>query len=59
MFSVQFFCDECGGQFIDEMLTVSHSWCPNCDSRCEPDGIQEFELECEDDEVDVAVLEDE
>lgn len=55
VFSVQFFCDECDGQFIDEMLTVSHSWCPNCDSRCEPDGIEQYELELDDEDEEETV----
>lgn len=36
-------CTDVGSEFEDEMLTVSHSWCPNCGRRCEPIGHEEFE----------------
>lgn len=45
VFSVQFFCDECNGQFIDDMITVGPRPCPCCDMDCQPDGIEEYEIE--------------
>lgn len=45
VFRVTYYCEECPNEFTDEMLTVAHSYCPCCDMRCEPDGIEEYEVE--------------
>ena len=37
-FRVTFYCDECPNEFTDDMVTISHSWCPCCDKECQPDG---------------------
>lgn len=29
-------CDACPNEWGDEMLSVSHSWCPCCDGKVEP-----------------------
>jgi hypothetical protein len=31
-----YICDECPNEFSDEMLVISHSWCPCCDAQIEP-----------------------
>lgn len=41
-------CNECtdlGSEWMDEMLTVSHSWCPCCGLKAEPYFVEEFEEE--------------
>lgn len=52
VFRVWFYCDapdcsELGSEWCDEMLTVSHSWCPSCGRRAEPEpnSWEEFEEE--------------
>lgn len=45
-----YLCDECPNEWTDEMLTVSHSWCPCCDKQCEPYDSVAFIEECEDEE---------
>ena len=37
VFRVHFYCEACPNEFTDEMLTVSHSYCPCCDARIEPE----------------------
>lgn len=56
VFSVQFICDGCDNQFIDEMLTVASAYCPCCDAECQPDGVDQYELELADADDDEAEL---
>ena len=45
VFTITYYCDDCCNEFTDEMLTVSHSWCPCCDAKCQPGTIEEHEEE--------------
>ena len=44
VFTITYYCD-CQNEFRDEMLTVSHSYCPTCDRKVEPGTIEEHEEE--------------
>ena len=45
VFTITYYCESCPNEFTDEMLTVSHSYCPCCDAKCEPGTIEESEEE--------------
>ena len=54
-FRNHYLCEECPNEFSDEMCTISHSWCPACDGRCEPYSSESLVEEVEaDDEEEVA-----
>ena len=45
VFTITYYCGECDNEWTDEMLTVSHSWCPCCDCMAQPGTIEEHEEE--------------
>lgn len=43
VFRCWYYCEACDdAEFTDEMLVVSHSWCPHCGAKCEPDTVDEL-----------------
>lgn len=36
MFKNRYVCDACDFDWTDDMLMISHSWCPECEARNEP-----------------------
>ena len=36
IFRNHYICDDCPNEWTDEMLVISHSWCPCCDMKCDP-----------------------
>ena len=49
VFRVYFQCEECPNEFMDEMLTVSSSYCPCCDAEIQPYASEATFEEVEDD----------
>lgn len=47
VFAITYYCDDCPNEFTDQMMTVSHSWCPSCDRKIEPGTIEEHEEDSE------------
>jgi hypothetical protein len=45
VFICHYQCDACPNEWEDELLAVSHSWCPCCDAKVEPYYTEEFEVE--------------
>lgn len=45
VFTITYYCDSCPNEWTDELLTVTHSYCPCCDAKCEPGTIEEHEEE--------------
>jgi hypothetical protein len=43
IFRCWYFCQDCNGEWNDELLTAGPSWCPACDGAAEPYCIEEFE----------------
>lgn len=54
VFQNHYQCDDCPNEWTDEMLTVSHSWCPCCDAQMEPYASDELlaDMLCDDEEVE-------
>lgn len=52
VFRNRYHCERCGEHWEDEMLTVSHSWCPFCESKREPWDYEELivDMLCDADE---------
>lgn len=52
VFTVTYYCDDCGNEFTDQMMAVSHSWCPCCDAKVQPGTIEEHEEDAGDEETE-------
>lgn len=42
VFRCHFVCAACEATFEDEMLVRGASWCPCCETRCDPAAVMEF-----------------